>query len=33
MATKVELDFADEKNDFLNGQDMAIGFICLSISP
>jgi hypothetical protein len=33
MAMKVEPDSADEKNDFLNRQDMAIGFICLSISP
>jgi hypothetical protein len=32
MATEVEPDFTDEKNDFLNRQDMAIGFICLSIS-
>jgi hypothetical protein len=31
--TKVEPDSIDEKNDFLNRQDMAIGFICLSISP
>jgi hypothetical protein len=33
MAMEVESDFADEKNDFLNRQDMAIGFICFSISP
>jgi hypothetical protein len=33
MAMEVEPDSADEKNDFLNRQDMAIGFICLSISP
>ena len=33
MAMEVEPDFADEKNDFLNRQDMAIGFICMSISP
>jgi hypothetical protein len=32
MAMKVEPDSADDKNDFLNRQDMAIGFICLSIS-
>ena len=30
---EVEPDSIDEKNDFLNRQDMAIGFICLSISP
>ena len=30
---EVESDSVDEKNDFLNRQDMAIGFICLSISP
>jgi hypothetical protein len=30
---EVEPDSADEKNDFLNRQDMAIGCICLSISP
>ena len=33
MAMEVEPDFPDEKNDFLNRQDMAIGFIFLSISP
>jgi hypothetical protein len=33
MAMEVEPDSTDEKNDFLNRQDMAIGFICLSISP
>jgi hypothetical protein len=33
MAMEVEPDSVDEKNDFLNRQDMAIGFICLSISP
>ena len=33
MAMEVELDSPDEKNDFLNRQDMAIGFICLTISP
>jgi hypothetical protein len=33
MAMEVEPDSADEKNDFLNRQDMAIGCICLSISP
>ena len=33
MATKVDPDSFDEKNDFLNRQDMAIGFISLSISP
>jgi hypothetical protein len=32
MEMEVEPDFADEKNDFLNRQDMAIGFICISIS-
>jgi hypothetical protein len=30
---EVEPDTTDDKNDFLNRQDMAIGFICLSISP
>jgi hypothetical protein len=29
---EVEPNSTDEKNDFLNRQDMAIGFICLSIS-
>jgi hypothetical protein len=33
MAMEVEPDSTDEKNDFLNRQDMAIGCICLSISP
>ena len=33
METEVDPDSADEKNDFLDRQDMAIGFICLSISP
>jgi hypothetical protein len=33
MGTEVEHDSVDEKNDFLNRQDMAIGFICLSIFP
>jgi len=32
MAMEMELESADEKNDFFNRQDMAIGFICLSIS-
>ena len=30
---EVEPDSANEKNDFLNRQDMAIGFIYMSISP
>jgi hypothetical protein len=33
MEMEVEPDSADEKNDFFNKQDMAIGFIFLSISP
>jgi hypothetical protein len=33
MAMEVEPDSFDDKNDFLNRQDMAIGFIYLSISP
>jgi hypothetical protein len=33
MEMEVEPDSADEKNDFLNRQDMAIGCIYLSISP
>jgi hypothetical protein len=33
METKVEPDSPEEKNDFLNRQDMALGCICLSISP
>jgi hypothetical protein len=33
MAMEVEPNSIDEKNDFLNRQDMAIGFICMSISP
>ena len=32
MAMEVDLDFSNEKNDFLNRKDMAIGFIFLSIS-
>jgi hypothetical protein len=32
MAMEVELDSADEKNDFLNRQDMAIGWILSFIS-
>jgi hypothetical protein len=33
MAMEVEHDFADEKNYFLNRQDMAIGCILYFISP
>jgi hypothetical protein len=33
MAMEVELDYVDEKNGFLNRQDMAIGSIGMSISP
>jgi hypothetical protein len=33
MEMEVEPDSTDEKNDFLNRQDMAIGCICMSISP
>ena len=33
MATEVEPDSTDEKNDFLNKQDMAIRSICTSVSP
>jgi hypothetical protein len=33
MAIEVEPDSANEKNDFLNRQDMAIGCICMSVSP
>jgi hypothetical protein len=33
MAMEVEPDSVDEKNDFLNRQDMAIGSIGMSISP
>jgi hypothetical protein len=33
MAMEVEPNSADEKNDFLNRQDMAIGFIYMSIAP
>jgi hypothetical protein len=33
MSMEVESDSTNEKNDFLNRQDMAIGFIFLSISP
>ena len=32
MEIEVEFHSADEKNDFINRQDMAIGCICLSIS-
>jgi hypothetical protein len=32
MTMEVEPDSADEKNDFLNRQDISIGCICLSIS-
>jgi hypothetical protein len=32
MAMEVEPDSTDEKNDFLNRQDMAIGCICMSVS-
>ena len=33
MEMEVEPNSADEKNDFLNRKYMAIGFICMSISP
>jgi hypothetical protein len=33
MAVEVEPDSADDKNDFLNRQDMAIGCIFWSMSP
>ena len=33
MEMEVEPDSIDEKNYFLNRQDMAMGFIFLSISP
>ena len=33
MEIEVEPDSVDEKNDFLNRQDMAIGCIFWSISP
>jgi hypothetical protein len=33
MAMEVDPDSADEKNDFLNIQDMAIGSISMSVSP
>jgi hypothetical protein len=33
MEMEVESDFVDEKNDFLNRQDMAIGSIGMSVSP
>jgi hypothetical protein len=33
METEVEPDSVDEKNDFLNRQDMALRLICISISP
>jgi hypothetical protein len=33
MAMEVEPDSVDDKNEFLNRQDMAIRCICLSISP
>jgi hypothetical protein len=32
MKMEVDHDSADEKNNFLNRQDMAIGFVCLFIS-
>jgi len=32
MEIEVDLDFTNVKNNFLNKQDMTIGFICLSIS-
>ena len=32
MAMEVDPDSTDEKNDFLNRQDMAIGCICMSVS-
>jgi hypothetical protein len=33
MEMEVEPDSVDEKNDFLNRQDMAIGSISMSVSP
>ena len=33
MEIEVDSDSFDEKNDFLNRQDMAIGSISMSISP
>jgi hypothetical protein len=33
MAMEVESDSVNEKNDFLNRQDMVIGSIDMSISP
>jgi hypothetical protein len=33
MAMEVEIDSTNEKNDFLNRQDMAIGSIDTSVSP
>jgi hypothetical protein len=33
MAIEVEPDSVDEKNDFLNREDMAIEYICMSVSP
>jgi hypothetical protein len=33
MEMEVDPNSTDGKNDFLNRQDMAIGFICLSIYP
>jgi hypothetical protein len=33
MTMEVEPDSIDEKNGFLNRQDMAIGSICMSVSP
>ena len=33
MAMELESDSINEKNDFLNRQDMAIGSIDMSISP
>jgi hypothetical protein len=33
MEMEVEPDFVDEKNNFLNRQDMAIGSIDMSVSP
>jgi hypothetical protein len=33
MAMEVDLDFVNEKNDFLNRQDIAIGSIGMFVSP
>jgi hypothetical protein len=33
MEMEVELDSSEEKNDFLNRKDMAIGSIDMSVSP